>query len=101
GDAVAEINSVYSSFINLQSPLSRDMYLGRNLWMMLEYPTEVVTSRLSAANERSLVDNYHTQFTSAHPYIQGAYEAAYAGINRANAVIERVPTVEMDGTRRD
>lgn len=101
GDAVAAVNSVYASFINLQSPLSRDAYLGRNYWMISEYATEVATSRLSATNERSLVDNYHTQFNSQHPYIQGIYEAAYAGINRANSVIARVPAVPMDETRKN
>jgi hypothetical protein len=99
-DATAAVNAVYASFINLQSPLSRDQYLGRNYWMIAEYATEVATSRLSATNERSLVDNYHTQFNSAHPYIQGIYEAAYAGINRANSAIARVPDVPMDATRR-
>src|SRR5450830_809581 len=100
-DATAAVNAVYASFINLQSPLSRDQYLGRNYWMIAEYATEVATSRLSATNERSLVDNYHTQFTSAHPYIQGIYEAAYAGINRANSAIARVPGVPMDATRKN
>src|SRR3954464_15592144 len=56
-DAVAAVNSVYASFINLQSPLTTSQYMGRNLWMVLEYPTEVVTTRLSAANERTLVDD--------------------------------------------
>src|SRR6185503_11877480 len=54
----------------------------------------------SATNERSLVDNYHTQFSPAHAYIFGIWRAAYAGINRANSVIARVPTVQMDETRR-
>ena len=99
-DAAAAVNAVYASFINLQSPLSRDQYLGRNYWMIAEYATEVATSRLSATNERSLVDNYHTQFTSAHPYTQGIYEAAYAGINRANSAIARVPGVPMDAARK-
>ena len=101
GDATAAVNAVYGSFINLNSPLSSSQYMGRNLWMVLEYPTEVVTSRLSAANERSLVDNYHTQFNSAHTYLQGIWEAAYAGINRANSAIEQVPNVPMDAARRD
>jgi hypothetical protein len=100
-DAVAAVNAVYASFINLQSPLSRDQYLGRNYWMLAEYATEVATTRLSAANERSLPDNYHTQFNSAHAYLQGIYEAAYAGINRANSVINRVPNVPMNETRRN
>jgi hypothetical protein len=101
GDALAAVNSAYASFINLPGPLSSNDYVGRNFWMVAEYPTEVVTSRLSAANERSLVDNYHTQFNSAHAYLEGIWQAAYAGINRANSVIDRVPGVAMDATRRD
>jgi starch-binding outer membrane protein, SusD/RagB family len=100
-DAMSAVNAVYASFIDLQSPLSRDQYLGRNYWMISEYATEVATSRLSAANERSLPDNYHPQFNSTHPYIQGIYEAAYAGINRANSAIAAVPSVPMDETRRN
>ena len=101
GDALAAVNAAYATFINLSSPLSGNDYLGRNFWMLAEYPTEVVTSRLSAANERSLVDNYHTQFNSTHPYLEGVWYAAYAGINRANSVIARVPDVPMNETRRD
>src|SRR5687768_11712129 len=101
GDALAAVNAAYATFINLQSPFSTNDYVGRNFWMVAEYPTEVVTSRLSAANERSLVDNYHTQFNSTHPYIEGIWAAAYAGINRANSVIARVPAVPMNTTRRD
>jgi len=101
GDAIAAVNAAYATFITLPSPLSSSDYLGRNFWMVAEYPTEVVTSRLSAANERSMVDNYHTQFTSSHPYLEGIWQAAYAGINRANSVIDRVPEVPMNETRRN
>jgi starch-binding outer membrane protein, SusD/RagB family len=101
GDALAAVNAAYASFITLPSPLSSSDYVGRNFWMVAEYPTEVVTSRLSAANERSLVDNYHTQFNSSHAYLEGIWQAAYAGINRANSVIDRVPGVPMDETRRN
>jgi hypothetical protein len=101
GDAVAAVNAAYAAFINTPSPLSSSDYVGRNFWMVAEYPTEVTTSRLSAANERSLVDNYHAQFGSTHPYLATIWQAAYAGINRTNAVIDRVPAVEMEATRRD
>ena len=100
-DAVAAVNAAYATFITLPSPMSSSDYVGRNFWMIAEYQTEVATSRLSATNERSLVDNYHTQFTSNHPYLFGVWRAAYAGINRANAVIARVPAVEMDATRKN
>jgi hypothetical protein len=99
-DAIAAVNAVYASFINLQSPLSTAQYMGRNLWMVLEYPTEVTTSRLSAGNERSLVENYNIQFNSSHAYLEGIYQAAYSGINRANSVIARAPEVPMDETRK-
>lgn len=101
GDAIAAVNAAYAAFVNTPSPLSTSDYVGRNLWMLVEYPTEVTTSRLSATNERSLVDNYHPQFGSNHLYLQTVWQAAYAGINRCNAVIDRVPKIDMNATRRD
>ena len=100
-DAVSALTSAYSTFINLPSPLGTAQYAGRNLLMLVEYPTEVTTSRLSATNERSLIGTYHTQFASNHAYLEGVWQAAYSGINRANQVIARVPDIEMDATIRD
>jgi hypothetical protein len=101
GDALAAVNAAYATFITLSSPLGSSDYLGRNFWMIVEYQTEVATSRLSATNERSLVDNYHTQFSPSHAYLLGVWRAAYAGVNRANSVITRVPQVDMNETRRN
>lgn len=101
-DAIAAVNAAYASFVNLQSPLSNDFYAGRNFWMLVEYPTEYATSRLSAANERSLIGTFHAQFNATHAYLEGYWKAAYSGINRANAVIARVPEIDnMNATRRD
>src|SRR3954468_18279668 len=84
GDAVTAVNAVYSTFINLQSPFSSSDYMGRNLWMVIEYPTETVTSRLSNSNERSLFGTFDVgRMNSTHTYLEGIYQAAYAGINRA------------------
>ena len=94
GDALAAVNGVYASFINT----SGDNYYGRNFVMLVEYPTEMVTTYLSATNERSLVDNY--TFTPAQSYIYSTWQSAYAAINRANAVIAHVPTIDMDATLR-
>lgn len=93
-DAIAAINGVYASFINT----SGDSYYGRNFVMLTEFPTEAVTVYLSATNERSLVDNY--TFTPAHSYVYSTWQSAYAAINRANSVIERVPPIQMDTTLR-
>ena len=100
-DALSALTSAYATFINLPSPLGTAQYVGRNLLMLVEYPTEVTTSRLSATNERSLIGTYHTQFASNHTYLEGVWQAAYSGINRANQVIARVPAIEMDAAIRD
>jgi len=100
GDAITAVNAAYATFIDQVSPLSNSDYLGRNTFMLINYPTEVVTSRLSAANERSRIGNYHTQFNSTHPYLETTWQVAYAGINRANSVIDRVAGVPMDATRK-
>jgi len=100
-DALAAVNAAYASFVNLRSPLSNDDYYGRNFFMVTEFQTETITNRLSATNERSLVDNFHTQFVSTHPYIETIWQAAYAAINRANSVIGRVPAVPMNEALRN
>ena len=101
GDALSALTAAYATFVDLPSPLENAAYFGRNLMMLIEYPTEVSTSRLSASNERSLIGGYHAQFSSSHPYVLSVWQAAYSGINRANAVIDNVPHIEMDPTRRD
>jgi hypothetical protein len=100
-DALSSLTSAYATFINLSSPLGTADYFGRNMLMLIEYPTETVTSRLSAGNERSLMGGYNAQFQSNHAYLESTWEAAYFGINKANTVIDRVPKIEMDPTRRD
>jgi hypothetical protein len=99
-DALSAVNGAYATFVDLPSPLSNSDYFGRNLMMLIEYPTEVTTSRLSAANERSLIGGYHAQFNSSHAYLETVWQAAYSGINKANTVIDRVPAIDMDPTRR-
>jgi hypothetical protein len=100
-DALSAVTAAYATFVDLPSPLGNADYMGRNLYMLVEYPTEMVTSRLSAGNERSLIGTYHPQFASNHAYLESVWKAAYFGINRANTVIDRVPSIEMDPTRRD
>src|SRR3954468_21833079 len=90
GDAVAAVNAVYAAFI----AGTGDNYYGRNLPMVVDFPTEMVTTRLSATNERTAFDNY--SWTPDHAYLLGIWSGAYQAINRANAVIDRVPGIDMD-----
>ena len=56
-DALSALTGAYATFVDLPSPQSNADYFGRNLMMLVEYPTEVTTSRLSVSNERSAVPN--------------------------------------------
>src|ERR1041385_7764427 len=94
GDALAAINGVYADFINSTG----DNYYGRNFVMLVEHPTEMWTSRLSATNERSQPDNYSIPVN--HAYVQSVWQSAYDAINRANSVLDNVPKIDMDTALR-
>ncbi len=94
-DALAAVNGAYAGLENT----SGTNYYGGLFVMLVEFTTEMQTPYLSAANERSLVDNY--TFTPSHNYIYQSWLGAYSVINRANAVIGRVPAINMDATLRD
>lgn len=93
-DALAAINGVYADFINSTG----DNYYGRNFVMLVEFPTEMFTTRLSATNERAQPDNYSIPVN--HSYVQSVWASAYDAINRANSVIAHVPSIPMDTTLR-
>ncbi|HUP88184.1 MAG TPA: RagB/SusD family nutrient uptake outer membrane protein, partial [Longimicrobiales bacterium] len=97
-DAIAAVNSAYASFVTPGNGISSSNYLGRNFWMLLEYQTDYATSRLSATNERSLMGTFSPLFTPSHVYIEGYWQAAYSGINKANAVIANVATIPTSAT---
>lgn len=94
GDALAAINAVYADFINGTG----DNYYGRNFVMLVEHPTEMWTSRLSATNERSQPDVY--SLPVSHAYVQSVWASAYDAINRTNSVLDHVPSIDMDTTLR-
>lgn len=94
GDALAAINGVYSDFINS----SGDNYYGRNFVMIVEHMTEMWTSRLGATNERMQPDVY--AIPVSHAYVQSIWASAYDAINRANSVLDHVPTIPMDTVLR-
>src|SRR5262245_13648148 len=95
GDALAAINGVYADFINSTA----DNYYGRNFVMLIEHPTEMWTSRLSATNERSQPDVF--AIPVSHAYVQSVWASAYDAINRANSVLDHVPSISMDKTLAD
>ncbi|HEU0299011.1 MAG TPA: RagB/SusD family nutrient uptake outer membrane protein, partial [Longimicrobium sp.] len=75
-------------------------YYGRHWWMLTDYPTEVMTLRLGATNERTEPDIYRVH--PAHNYVIGVWQSAFHAVNRASAVIDNVPAIQdMDAGLRD
>lgn len=99
--ALAALSGAYAAFQARVPELgvSDVDYYGRQYWMLVEYPTEVVTLRLGATNERTLPDIF--QVTPGHNYIIGVWRAAFHAVNRANSVIDNVPDIQnMDAALR-
>lgn len=98
-DAIAAINGVYASF-NTPNGYGVDDYYGRNLYMLVDYPGEQLTSRFGATHDRGSLDNFN--YTVEHPYLPTVWGGAYSAIASANAVIANVPEIEdMDAALRD
>jgi hypothetical protein len=100
--ALAALSGAYAAFQARVPDLgvSDVDYYGRQYWMLVEYPTEAVTLRLGATNERTEPDIFRVRPT--HNYINGVWRAAFHAVNRANSVIDNVPGItSMDPALRD
>jgi starch-binding outer membrane protein, SusD/RagB family len=98
-DAIAAINGVYASF-NTPNGYGVDDYYGRNLYMLVDYPGEQLTSRFGATHDRGSLDNFN--YTVEHVYLPTVWGGAYSAIASANAVIANVPEIAgMDAALRD
>jgi starch-binding outer membrane protein, SusD/RagB family len=98
-DAIAAVNGVYASFVVAQN-CGADDYYGRNFWMLVEYPTEAVTSRYGATHDRGGIDAFN--ITVEHAYLATTWVCAYSAIGSANLVVSRVPAItNMDAGLRN
>ncbi|HEX5872570.1 MAG TPA: RagB/SusD family nutrient uptake outer membrane protein [Longimicrobium sp.] len=100
-DALAAVAGAYDGFQADVDALGIDdtEYYGRHFWMLTDYPTETMTLRLGATNERTMPDIFTV--TPSHNYIIGIWQSAFHAVNRANAVISNVPGIaDMDATLR-
>jgi hypothetical protein len=101
-DALAALSGAYDGFQADVDALGVDdtEYYGRHYWMLVEYPTEVMTVRLGATNERTEPDIFRVH--PGHTYIAGVWQSGFHAVNRANAVIDNVPGITaMDPALRD
>jgi hypothetical protein len=101
-DALAAVAGAYDGFQADVDALGVDdtEYYGRQFWMLTDYPTETMTLRLGATNERTMPDVFTV--TPSHNYVIGIWQSAYHAVNRASAVIDHVPGItDMDAALRD
>lgn len=98
-DALAALSGAYDGFQADVDALGVDdtEYYGRHYWMLVDYPTETMTVRLGATNERTMPDIFTV--TPSHNYVIGIWQSAFHAVNRANSVIDNVPGIAgMDAT---
>lgn len=88
--ANAALSGAYAAFQANVGDLgiSNNDYYGRHFWMLVDYPTETMTVRLSATNERTQPDVFTVD--ASHNYISGVWKATYHAVNRANSVVTNV-----------
>jgi len=101
-DALAALSGAYDGFQADVDALGVDdtEYYGRHFWMLADYPTETMTLRLGATNERTMPDIFTV--TPSHNYVIGIWQSAFHAVNRANSVISNVPGITaMDAALRD
>ena len=93
-DALAALSGAYDGFQADVDALGIDdtEYYGRHYWMLVDYPTETMTLRLGATNERTMPDVYTV--TPSHNYVIGVWQSAFHAVNRANSVIDNVPGIQ-------
>ncbi|TGE23480.1 RagB/SusD family nutrient uptake outer membrane protein [Hymenobacter metallicola] len=91
GDAVAGLNGVFNALLP-------QTYFGRTAWQILELPADLIRVG-SSTDERAQLSRF--TFTSTNTEINSWWTNTYRMINRANDVIEKVPAIGMDETRKN
>lgn len=91
-DAEAAILHAYSILPEIE-------YYTRHLYYLAEMPTEELSPKDDQGIEQHDLDELKPLPTNK--IISDVWRYAYIGINRANAVIEKVPAIEMDETLKN
>lgn len=89
-DAKAAVSTVYD-------PLNTTNMYGQVMWILQDQATDDAEwggGRSTANQAKNDLDKY--TFTPATTTFQSLWTTTYQGINRANTVIDRVPTIPMD-----
>lgn len=101
-DAELAITGVYD-VLNTPSiqGLGNQSLWGRGMHYMTNLGVDDLTEDIRfTVGVPELVPFYNYTYTAENPLIWYSYFSFYAGINRANFVIEKVPAINMNATRR-
>ncbi|MAZ28055.1 MAG: RagB/SusD family nutrient uptake outer membrane protein [Cytophagaceae bacterium] len=92
-DAESLLNGVYANSQGYRDMLRDYLTLG-------EMTTDMLIERGGAINSNTQpIEDFI--FAPGHPYFQSLWTRYYSAIYRANVVIDKVPGIDMDETRRD
>jgi hypothetical protein len=89
-DAIAGLNGVFNALLP-------QTYYGRTGWQITELPGELIRVG-SSTDERAQLSRF--TYTPTNTEINSWWTNSYRMINRANDVIEKVPAISMDATRK-
>jgi len=90
-DALAGLNGVFNSLLP-------QTYYGRTGWQITELPADLIRVG-STSDERAQLSRF--TYTATNTEINSWWTNSYRMINRANDVIEKVPTITMDAARQN
>ncbi|MGC3978959.1 MAG: RagB/SusD family nutrient uptake outer membrane protein [Paludibacteraceae bacterium] len=94
------LTGIYSvlNATNIQEQTNQALW-GRGIHYLLMHGDEIV-GNLSSISDASHKEIASLAYNSESTFVSKAWFALYVGVNRANQIIEYVPSIKMDSTRK-
>lgn len=73
----------------------------RSIFYIGDIPTEVLTVKSDESQDNKDLDNWNTQNFKTNGTLKAFFNYAFIGVNRANAVIQNVPSGDYDQTLKN
>ncbi|MCC8153310.1 MAG: RagB/SusD family nutrient uptake outer membrane protein [Tannerellaceae bacterium] len=92
-DAEAAVNYAYSALTYLE--------YSRSLFFLGDMPTEVITTKGDASTDNQALDRWRIDNFETNGTLTNFFKYSYIAINRANAVIKKVPECDFDEKQKN
>lgn len=73
----------------------------RNIFFLGDMPSEVMTTKSDATAENQDLNNWKVDNFKTNGSLENYFKYAFIGVNRANAVIKKVPTANFNQEQKD